>query len=179
MIRVLGIDPGLNGGAAVLEVEPGCALRIVSAIDVPTHGEKAKKRVDVSAFYRWVNEMAPNHAFIERAQAMPDQGASSGFAYGRAVGALEACVSCAGVPLQIVEASVWKRLAGLPGGPAGKEASRQRAIQLFPRAEGFERKKDHQRAEAVLIARHGLTLLDVKVQRPQGIAGTAQPGLFT
>jgi hypothetical protein len=31
---------------------------------------------------------------IERAQAMPKQGASSGFKYGRAVGALEGVITC-------------------------------------------------------------------------------------
>lgn len=154
-MKILGIDPGLNGGAAVIDVS-GPRPRLLAAIDLPTHGEGAKRRVDASAFHAWIAKLAPDEAFIERAQAMPDQGASSGFIYGRAVGTAEACVACAGVPLTIVEASVWKRQAGLSGGPGGKESARQRAIQTFPEGSGaFARKKDHQRAEAALIAKHG------------------------
>jgi hypothetical protein len=40
----------------------------------------------------------PQHAYIERAQAMPKQGASSGFKYGRAVGAIEATLACCEIP---------------------------------------------------------------------------------
>ena len=152
-MRVLGIDPGLLGGAAIIEF--GDRPILISVIDIPTHGEGAKRRVDSAAFYRWIKDNDPDRAFIERGQAMPDQGASSGFVYGRAVGALEACVGCAGVRLEVIEPAVWKRTAGLPGGVAGKEASRQRVIQLYPSWAGFERKKDHQRAEAVLIAKYG------------------------
>lgn len=156
MTRALGIDPGLSGGAAIVEHSPTMIRRLCCVFDLPTTGEKAKRRIDAALFYRWLVAQKPDAAFIERAQAMPDQGASSGFAYGRAVGALEACVACAGIPLYLIEASVWKRAANLPGGPAGKEASRQRVIQMFPTAEGFARKMDHQRAEAALIAIHGI-----------------------
>lgn len=156
MTKVLGIDPGLNGAAAILEIiSPGQRPRLLALANIPIHGEGAKRRVDAGVFHRWIKANMPDMAFIERAQAMPDQGSSSGFNYGRAVGALEACVACAGVPLHIIEPSVWKRAAGLPGGKDGKEASRQRAIQLFPESDDFKRKLDHQRAEAVLIAKHG------------------------
>jgi len=91
---------------------------------------------------------------IERAQAMPKQGASSGFKYGRAVGAIEAVVACCAIPLTIVEPSIWKKLHALRGGD--KEAGRQRALQLFPTAhELLARKRDHGRAEAALIALAG------------------------
>jgi len=82
---------------------------------------------------------------------MPKQGGSSGFKYGRAVGAIEAVIALCGVPLTIIEPTAWKKFHGLRGGD--KEASRQRALQLFPAAhEMLARKKDHGRAEAALIA---------------------------
>jgi len=53
--------------------------------------------------------------------------------------------------MTIIEPSVWKKFHHLPG--KDKEAARQRALQLFPGAHAlFSRKKDHQRAEAALIA---------------------------
>jgi crossover junction endodeoxyribonuclease RuvC len=107
--------------------------------------------VDVLALRVWILACAPNHAVIERAQAMPKQGASSGFKYGRATGALEAVIACCEVPLTIIEPTAWKKFHGLHGGE--KEASRQRALQLFPSAHALlARRKDHGRAEASLQA---------------------------
>jgi crossover junction endodeoxyribonuclease RuvC len=85
---------------------------------------------------------------------MPGQGSSSGFKYGRGVGSIEAAIALSGIPLTIVEPSVWKRFHKLPG--KEKEASRQRALQLFPEAHAsLARRKDHGRGEAALIALYG------------------------
>ena len=133
----------------------GVAPRLVDAIDIPVAGVGAKKRVDVLAIRDWIVRHAPQHALIERAQAMPKQGASSGFKYGRAVGAIEAVITCCAIPLTIIEPSMWKKFHALRGGD--KEAGRQRALQLFPTAhELLARKKDHGCAEAALIALSGL-----------------------
>lgn len=155
---VLGVDPGLSGGLALVRTsEAGVSLIAVS--DVPTTGEGAKRRVDVAGVLEFIRSpgRTPDHAFIERAQAMPEQGASSGFVYGRAVGALEACVDGLMVPSTIIESSAWKKAHALI--KRGKEDSRQRAIKLFPGAPGFERKLDHNRAEAALIAWYGAMIL--------------------
>jgi hypothetical protein len=80
-------------------------------------------------------------ACIERAQAYPGQGASSGFSYGRTVVAIEATVALCQIPMILVEASGWKRRLHLPG--KDKEAARQRALQLFPSQHApLTRKKD-------------------------------------
>jgi crossover junction endodeoxyribonuclease RuvC len=122
--------------------------------DVPVAGVGPKERVDVLSARVWIQAHQPQHAFIERAQAMPEQGSSSGFKYGRAVGALEATIACCGIPLTIVEPSVWKRGCQLRG--KDKERSRQRALQLFPAAHLLlARRKDHGRGEAALIALSG------------------------
>jgi crossover junction endodeoxyribonuclease RuvC len=154
MMRLLGIDPGIHGGLAVIEIANGAAPRLVDAIDIPVAGTGAKERVDVLAIRAWIGLHTPNHAFIERAQALPKQGASSGFKYGRATGSLEAVIACSEIPLTIVEPSLWKKFHGLRGGD--KEGGRQRALQLFPAAHGLlARRKDHGRGEAALIALYG------------------------
>ena len=152
---ILGIDPGLSGGLAL--VEAGNRPLLLAVSDVPTTGEKAKRRVDVGGVLQFVRQYPPDHAIIERAQAMPEQGASSGFIYGRAVGALEAAIEALGIPLTVIESTAWKKAHGLI--KRGKEDSRQRAIRLFPGAAGFERKLDHNRAEAALIAYYGLQII--------------------
>jgi crossover junction endodeoxyribonuclease RuvC len=155
-MNILGVDPGIHGGLTIVSIDAnGAAPQLVDAIDIPVTGTAAKERVDVLAIRTWIEQHKPQHALIERAQAMPKQGASSGFKYGRAVGAIEAVVACCGIPLTIVEPSMWKKFHRLPG--KDKEAGRQRALQLFPAAHALlARKKDHGRAEAALIALAGV-----------------------
>ena len=165
---VLGIDPGINGGIAFLSAAAGQPKRVITADDIPTFGVDAKRRVDALAFAKMIQACPPDFAVIERAQAMPDQGSSSGFLYGRAVGALEGVVLGMEIPLEIIESTAWKKTHGLvsrrPNGQKMstaevKEASRQKALLLFPDAHPLlARKKDHGRAEAVLIANHGAML---------------------
>jgi crossover junction endodeoxyribonuclease RuvC len=153
-MKVLGIDPGIAGGLAIVEINDGTAPRLVDVVDIPTVGSGAKTRVDVLAIRTWIEPHQPDHAVIERAGVMPKQGIASGFKYGRAVGAIEAVIACTGTPMTIAEPSMWKRRAGLYG--ADKEQSRQRALQLFPSAHALlARKKNHGKAEAALIALHG------------------------
>ena len=124
---------------------------LVDAIDMPSSGTGAKARVDINAAANWITKHTPSMAYVERGQAFPGQGASSGFSYaGRAVGAIEAVVALCRIPMTLVEASTWKRRLHLPG--KDKEAARQRALQLFPLQHALlARKKDHGRAEAALL----------------------------
>jgi crossover junction endodeoxyribonuclease RuvC len=153
-MRVLGIDPGIRGGLAIISLLEG-DMHVVDAIDVPVIGVAAKERVDVLGLQEWVLKHEPQRAFIERAQAMPKQGASSGFKYGRATGSLEAVIISNNIPLQIVEPAFWKRSLHLRG--KDKEGARQHALLLFPHAHSLLRlKQDHGRAEAMLIAYVGI-----------------------
>ena len=151
---VLGVDPGIRGGLAIVSDRDGIGT-LIDAIDIPVIGSGARERVDVAAVRDWIQRHAPDFALVERAQAMPRQGASSGFKYGRATGSLEAAVVLCAVPVEIVEPSVWKRHFHLPG--KDKERARQRALELFPAAHALlSRKIDHGRGEAALIALYGL-----------------------
>jgi crossover junction endodeoxyribonuclease RuvC len=149
MTRYLGIDPGHSGALAVVETIGGIPV-LLDAIDMPVIGANAKARVDVIAAAEWIAKHAPSTAYVERAQAFPGQGASSGFLYGRSVGAIETVVSLCRVPLVLVEAAAWKKKLHLPG--KDKELARQRALQMFPRQHALlALKKWHGRAEAALI----------------------------
>jgi crossover junction endodeoxyribonuclease RuvC len=150
-MKILGCDPGIAGGLALVLVSDNTVPRLIDARDIPVVGLKAKERVDVLELQAWIQTQQPDLAVIERAQALPKQGASSGFKYGRAVGAIEATITLCGIPLTIVEPAMWKKFHGLRGGE--KERSRQRALELFPAAHAvLARRKDHGRAEAALIA---------------------------
>jgi hypothetical protein len=111
----------LTTAAALPRVGLGCAPPI-DAIDNPTVGAGAKELVDTLAIRAWVERHNPSHAVIERAQAMPRQGASAGFKYGRAVGAIEAAVTLAVIRITIVRPRAWKKFHGLRGKEKGEGA---------------------------------------------------------
>jgi crossover junction endodeoxyribonuclease RuvC len=147
----LGVDPGIHGALAIIDVNDGAAPQLIAVCDVPTIGVKAKERINTMIVRDWLVAQRPDHALIERAGSMPKQGVASTFKYARAVGSLETVVACLDIPYSIIEPAAWKKFHHLIG--ADKEASRQRVLQLFPRDHAlFSRKMDHQRAEAVLIA---------------------------
>src|SRR5262249_28140584 len=122
-----------------------------SIAHMPMIGVGPGQRVDVLQIRDWILEHKPDHALIERAGSMPRQGLSSTFKFGRTAGAVEAAVVLCGIPWALIEPARWKKFHGLRG--SDKEHSRQRALQLVPSAHSFlSRKRDHGRAEALLIA---------------------------
>jgi hypothetical protein len=142
-VNVLGIDTGIHGGLAIVLINSNSsAPQLIDVVDIPVTCVGAKERVDPLAIRTWITQHAPQHAFIERTQAMPKQGASSGFKYGSAVGAIEAVITCCAILVTIVVPTLWKRFHQLRGND--KEAGRQRALQLFAAAHALlARKKDH------------------------------------
>jgi hypothetical protein len=164
VIRVLGIDGGISGACAVVALTDSSMLQLIDVIDAPVIGTKSKKRIDVIGLCAWIRSHAPSHAVIERAQGYPKQGISSAFLYGRSIGALEATVACCEIPMMFAEASQWKRFHNLPG--KDKEAARALTIQLLPGAHPqLARVKDHNRAEAILIAIYGVKLFNLRETR--------------
>lgn len=170
MTRILGVDPGLSGGLCIY-----CPLASAASglrwhvIDIPTAGEGTQRRVTAPIFRDWIMKLDPQHAFIELATVMPKQGIASSGRYMRAVGALEAVVNCMNVPITFVTPQSWKKFYSLKG--PDKEQSRALAIRRFPEAAKFiERKKDHGRAESMLLAAYGAAVLAAGASL-QGLAG--------
>lgn len=146
---VLGIDPGLSGGIAFYFPDHPAG---VTAEDVPL----AAGEVDAVTLARRIQQMRPTLAVLELVASRPGQGVSSTFKFGVAYGVLRGVVLTLGVPLQRVAPTTWKRHYKL--GP-DKEQARGMAISLWPGSSVFGRVKDHNRAEAALIARYGAEAL--------------------
>ena len=152
-MKLAAIDPGLSGAAAVLEQINGTVV-LINVIDLPIMGEGAKRRLDAITFARWLFDHAPSHAYIENARAMPKQGVTSMFRYGRVAGAIEGTVAACRIPMTLIEPASWKHHLKLN---SSKEDCRARAIQLLPSAAGeLQRVKDHHRAEAILLGFYAL-----------------------
>jgi crossover junction endodeoxyribonuclease RuvC len=95
--------------------------------DVPIVGHG----INLPVLCGWLREQKPDHAILEFAAARPGQGVTSMFCFGCAHGELKALIAAFEIPLTIVTPTRWKPAVGLLKG-ADKEASRLRALQLFP-----------------------------------------------
>ena len=150
----VGIDPGFTGAIAMLgggnppDVED---LRVI--------GEKTTKRLDAVWLYHVLKRIRCEHrargdqavAVIERAQTMPGQGIASASRYVSTYAVAIAMCEVNQIPTRTVSPGVWKVGMGLRG--LGKESSRELALRLFPSCRTqLSRKKDHNRAEALLLA---------------------------
>lgn len=172
----VGIDPGLSGAACAFmcreepsAVSNGGPAFISDVIDLPVIPDGSKNQLDIEALCDWLLRLPerPTRAFIENVAAMPSipgpggvrrsMGAASAFRFGMAAGQLRGALVALRTKVELTHPATWKAFYGLRG--ADKEASRLLAIKLHPEIEPLlRRKKDHQRAEAILIARHAAEL---------------------
>jgi crossover junction endodeoxyribonuclease RuvC len=156
MTAHIGIDPGLDGALALVLADEAIAVW-----DMPTVEDGKSRSVNgylLADILAEAAEMvgARPSVVIERVSAMPGQGVSSMFNFGRSVGIVEGVVTGAGLPLTRVTPVTWKRRAKLIGKP--KDASRAKALELWPEMSGeLARKKDCGRADALLIAYYGVS----------------------
>lgn len=170
MIRtIIGVDPGLTGSVAVLswvrkdeppQVAAGSVTTAVSTAIFDTPIVKTNRGRDFAvplmvAGLRHIEDVASAHAFIEDQHGFPGQGRTSVGSLMRGYGLWLGILAALGIPYTIVQPAVWKRAMGLPTG-SDKQASRLRAMQLYPQMAGeLARVRDHGRAEALLIAAYG------------------------
>ena len=143
-MRVLGVDPGAVSGAyaLVFTFEDMRALETVD--DIPV----VDRQVNAAEWGRIVRNLKPSVAVVEQVGSMPKQGVASTFKFGMGCGLIRGVLAGAGVPIISVTPAKWKKHFSLN---SDGEKSRALAIRRFPSA-SLARKKDHGRAEALLMA---------------------------
>ncbi|MDP1587298.1 MAG: hypothetical protein Q8M07_06125 [Prosthecobacter sp.] len=151
MTVIMGVDPGVTGAIAFYFTEaPGR----IAVDDVPVAGGE----INAPELARLIRIHRPALAVIERVSAMPGQGVTSMFNFGRSYGDVRGVIGAMDIPLHFVTPQKWKKHFGLS---SDKDQSRLRAIRMFPSvAERFKLKKHDGRAEAALIALYGAEVLD-------------------
>lgn len=147
---ILAIDPGASGALAFFNVAAGT----LDIIDTPTvevkRGAKAKHEISPQMLAALIAARGPTSAVVERVGAMPGQGSSSMFQFGRSVGMVEGVLAALHIPTEYVAPLTWQRAVRARD---GKDGNRQRAAEIFPAyAHLFARKKDDGRADAALMA---------------------------
>jgi crossover junction endodeoxyribonuclease RuvC len=124
--------------------------------DAPTAkiavGKSLSRAVYVDSEYaRLIRSLAPDRMIIEQVNGIKGQSASASFNFGAGFGLLRGIAAALEIPVHFVPPTVWRTRLRVP---AGKDGSRLRASQLFPKYSAlFVRAKDDGRAESALIAR--------------------------
>lgn len=160
---VIGIDIGLSGAAAAID-HNGRAQVADLAITESSAGNRLHGRglLDMLRSFAPVGE--PALVVIEdvRPRAFGNGGAArtnSMHSQASMMGSrrtVEAVCDIAGLKVMTVQPQAWKRHFALLG--KDKDESRQVALRLMPSAAAaLGRKMDHNRAEALLIAKYGLS----------------------
>jgi crossover junction endodeoxyribonuclease RuvC len=161
---VLGVDPGLTGALALLDpskcTDTALYGKIIGIWDVPTIKNPSKpkpkartsRRIDAPALSAILACHAKHISFaiVEDSQVMTGKEGRVGlFNYARASGVLEGIIAGLGIHIYPAKPAVWKPYLGLT---ANKKDSLYLARKYYPEAEHFRRVKDHNRAEALLLA---------------------------
>ena len=151
---IIGIDPGISG--SICFFEDG---KIIDVLEMPTmaEGKKNKKQVNGSQIYNEISKRINKvlnqdiRVVIEQVSAMPGQGVTSMFNFGQSFGILKGICSAMKLPMYFVRPAKWKKYFNLI--KSEKDASRTRAIEIFPYFSSQKsKKKDSNKADAILIA---------------------------
>ena len=142
---ILGIDPGSVSAAYGLLDDQGI---FVETGDVPV----VDRMVDPAGWWQKLDDWEGDikMAVVEQVSAMPKQGVASSFRFGMGCGLIRGVLVTCQVPVTLVPATKWKKHFALD---SDAEKSRALALRLWPTCRDLVRKKDHGRAEALLMAR--------------------------
>lgn len=153
-MRVIGIDPGLSGAIAIINGTDSLTVFDMPTMTVERNG-KAKRQVSASELALILKTAKSDdcHVFVEKVSAMAGQGVTSVFSFGRSFGMIEGILAAFKLPVTYVAPATWVKAVHRG---AGKDASRSRAMELFPDNQAdFKRVKDDGRSDASLIAYWG------------------------
>tara|TARA_B100001758_G_C18205251_1_gene502010 strand:- start:132 stop:611 length:480 start_codon:yes stop_codon:yes gene_type:complete len=153
-MMIFGIDPGVSGAISILQNK-----KVIEVYDMPTmiDGKKNKKQVNGSQLTNIFKEKMDLNkeiaVVVEHVNAMPGQGVTSMFNFGQSFGVIKGVCSALSLPIYFIRPTKWKKHFNLIN--TNKDASRTKAIQIYPEISSkLSRKKDSNRADAILIARY-------------------------
>ena len=151
---IIGIDPGVSGAISVLENK-----KVIDIFEMPTmiDGKKNKKQVNGSQITNIIKEEINKKkeiiVVVEHVNAMPGQGVTSMFNFGQSFGVIKGISSALSLPIYFVRPTKWKKHFNLIN--TNKDASRTKVIEVYPEISSkLSRKKDSNKADAILIARY-------------------------
>lgn len=168
MATVCGIDPGRYGAISAINL----TTHTVQCFDYPMHGLLKKKKTkyvpDPYGMADTLRELNPVHVYVEEVHAMPHDGVTSSFTFGRSLGTILGVLGGLNLPVTMVRPAAWKRHMRCS---SSKDQTRARAGELMPHCRPLWERKgkkayDEGRFEAALIALYGLSDLGHLLQAP-------------
>jgi len=152
-MRIIGIDPGLNGAIAILQNN-----KVIEIHDIPvmTDGKKNKRQLNSAQLVKLLKDNFQDETdtvvIVEQVNAMPGQGVTSMFNFGQTFGAIKGICAALNLPIFFVRPAKWKKHFDLIN--SSKDASRTKAIEMYPSiSDQLSKKKDVNKSDAILIAR--------------------------
>lgn len=171
MTIVIGIDPGREGGMAVMVSQPGGGRRRASAFPLPL----VDSLLHVDQFFRHYVEavgkgdVTPDLVVVEKQHARPGDGlAGLNFLlpqFGQIIGVMQALK----IPLHVIAPQTWKKLI-LYGTLKDKDAAVEYVQLLYPEVDllpGKKRKPHDGMADAVCIAEWGSRIAAGETDMPK------------
>ena len=146
-MNVIGVDPGQSGGVAFVTDS------VAESIPMPLAG----REVDGRALADWFRFRQPTLVVVEKVGAMPKQGVSSTFKFGRNFGVILGVIEACGYSYRLVTPQAWKR-AVLAGTSRDKLAAIGYVHQMYPGIDltpGRKRTPHDGMADAVCLAEYG------------------------
>ncbi len=160
---IVAIDPGLSGAVAI--IKPSGTVAAVFDLPIMAKGKgtgRTKNCINARELYVNLVDIIlsitagtsiETVCYLETVNSMPGQGCTATFSLGDTFGAIRAVIACIGIPLIQVSPQSWKKYYGIT---KDKEVARALAINKCPNlAKELARKKDADRAEAILIGLYG------------------------
>lgn len=154
----IGIDPGLTGAIAFVDSYGSCTVEDIPTVDLPGKG-LIRRRIHGPGLAEIVRRFVPPgeraYVVLEDVHAMGGSAVQTMGSMMRSVGAIETVIEMLRMPIHPVQPRVWKAHYGLK---SDKAASLTTARALYPSAP-LKLAKHHNRAEAVLLAHYGRTVI--------------------
>ena len=130
-MRIIGIDPGLSGGIAILD-----DLKYIDIYDMPimSEGKKNKNQLNsaqlVNIIRKNIISNGDTFLIVEQVSAMPGQGVTSMFNFGQTFGSIKGICAALNLPIFFVRPAKWKKHFDLIN--SSKDASRTKVIEMYP-----------------------------------------------
>ena len=127
-MKVIGIDPGLSGGIAILQEK-----RVLGLFDMPvmSEGKKNKRQLNSAQLVNILKENIETKdeiaVVVEQVNAMPGQGVTSMFNFGQTFGAIKGVCAALKLPIFFVRPSKWKKHFELIN--SSKDSSRTKVMK--------------------------------------------------
>ena len=153
-MRIIGIDPGIQGALAILDNE-----KVIDIVDLPVMSEGKKNKKQLNGAYlsdylkKHILNIENTVVVVEQVNAMPGQGVTSMFNFGQTFGAIKGVCAALELPIFFVRPAKWKKHFELIN--ASKDSSRTKVIEMYPALSNvLAKKKDVNKSDAILIARY-------------------------